>query len=163
MASGVIIPLKYEMKLYVISGVSNKLMESNLRSRYQRVVINTHNNSDGHFSKWEKVKHGVPWGSVLGTLFFLIYVHDLSKIVSDKSIPILFADDTSFIIANFNETKFKFNTNEIFTEINGSIVIYYTTINLFFLKQFLTKTDHEVNMKVLFWKRKIATAQSLKL
>ena len=46
--------------------------------------------------------------------FFLIYVNDLSKIVSDKSVPILFADDTSFIIANCDETEFKFNTNEIF-------------------------------------------------
>ena len=107
-----------KMKFYVTSGVAEKLMESYLRNRYQRVIINTHNNSSGYFSKWEKVQNGVPRGSVLGTLFFLIYVHDLSKIVSDKSIPILFADDTSFIIANFNETKFKFNTNEIFTEIN---------------------------------------------
>ena len=31
---------------------------------------------------------------------------------------ILFADDTSFIIANWDETKFKFSANEIFTEIN---------------------------------------------
>ena len=44
--------------------------------------------------------------------------------VSDISSPILFADDTSFIIANRDETEFKFNTNEIFNEINGSIVIY---------------------------------------
>jgi hypothetical protein len=111
-----------KMKFYVISGVANKLMESNLRNRYQRVVINFHNNLNVYFSKWEKLQHGVPRGSVLGTLFFLIYVNDLSKIVSHKSIPILFAYDTSFIIANRDETKFKFNTNEIFTEINKYIV-----------------------------------------
>ena len=34
-------------------------------------------------------------------------------------------------------------------------------IKTFFL-QFLTKTDHKINMKVLFDNRKIATAQSLK-
>ena len=45
-------------------------------------------------------------------------MNDLFKIVSHKPIPILFADDTSFIIANCDETEFKFNTNEIFTEIN---------------------------------------------
>jgi len=49
---------------------------------------------------------------------FLIYVNDLPKSVSNKSSPILFADDTSFIIVNHDETKFKFNTNEIFNEIN---------------------------------------------
>jgi hypothetical protein len=36
------------------------------------------------------------------------------KSVSDKSSPILFADDTSFIIANCDKTEFKFNTNEKF-------------------------------------------------
>jgi hypothetical protein len=35
---------------------------------------------------------------------FLIYGNDLSKSVSDKSSPILFADDTSFIIAYCDET-----------------------------------------------------------
>jgi hypothetical protein len=39
----------------------------------------------------------------------VIYVNDLSKSVSDKSSPILFADDSSFIIANRDETEFKFN------------------------------------------------------
>jgi hypothetical protein len=107
-----------KMKFYGVSGVIDKLlMESYLRNIYQRVVINVHNDSNGYFSKWEKVQHGVPQDSVLGPLLFLIYVNDLSKSVSDSS-PILFADDTSFIIANRDETKFKFNNNEIFTEIN---------------------------------------------
>jgi len=34
-------------------------------------------------------------------------INDLSKSVSDKSSPILFVDDTSFIIANRDETEFK--------------------------------------------------------
>jgi hypothetical protein len=45
---------------------------------------------------------------------FLMYINDLSKSVSDKSSWILFADDTSFIIANCDENEFKFKTNEIF-------------------------------------------------
>jgi len=66
----------------------------------------------------EKIQHGFPQVSVLRTLLFLIYINDLSKSVSDKSSPILFADDTSFIIANRDEIEFKFKANEIFKEIN---------------------------------------------
>ena len=51
-------------------------------------------------------------------LLFLIYINDLSKSVCDKSRPILFADVTSCIIANCDETGFKFKINEIFYEIN---------------------------------------------
>ena len=106
--------LLLKMKCYGIVVVAHKLMESYLRNRYQRVTINACNKIKGCFSKWEEVQHGVPQGSVLGPLLFLIYINDLSKSVSDKSSPILFADDTSFIIATRDKDKFKFNSNEIF-------------------------------------------------
>jgi len=107
-----------KMKFYGIIRVANRLMESYLRNRYQRVNINGHNNSNDGLSKWKEVHHGVPHSSILGTLLILIYINDLSKSVSDKSSPILFADDTTFIIANCNETEFKFKTNDIFNGIN---------------------------------------------
>ena len=42
------------------------------------------------------------------------YLDDLSKSVSNKSKTILFANDTSFIIANCDKDRLKLNTNEIF-------------------------------------------------
>ena len=71
---------------YGICGHTLKWIESFLDNRSQQVVI------DGHFSIDTKIKSGVPQGSVLGPLLFLIYINDLPNCVLD-SVCRLFADD----------------------------------------------------------------------
>ena len=53
-------------------------------------------------SEIETVSCGVPQGSILGPLLFILYVNDLPN-VSNKCVPILFADDTTILFeANNN-------------------------------------------------------------
>ena len=78
--------LIYKMKCFGINGMSLKLLHNFSENRLQRVLLN------GQISSWEPVLTGVPQGSKLGPLLFLIYINDLSK---DLSSVKLFADDTS--------------------------------------------------------------------
>ena len=75
-----------------------KLVQSCLSNRYQRVVLN------GQAPSWAEAKAGVPQGSILGPLFFLIYINVSSENL--KSTVKLFADDTSiFHIVNNPNTS----------------------------------------------------------
>ena len=58
-----------------------------MSDRFQRVLPN------GQTSDWETIQAGVPQGSILGPLFFLIYINDLTDNLNSN--VKLFADDTS--------------------------------------------------------------------
>ena len=68
-----------------------KWFKDYLNDRKQRVVIN------GQFSSWGSVLAGVPQGSVLGPLLFLIYINDITEEAHTSEIR-LFADDTILYI-----------------------------------------------------------------
>ena len=85
--------LIFKLRQNGISGDIINILRDFLRNRKQKVFLN------GQCSSWADVNAGIPQGSILGPLLFLIYINDLSDDL--KSECKLFADDTSlFSVVN---------------------------------------------------------------
>jgi hypothetical protein len=73
--------------------------------------------SKKYYSKWD-VTDGIPQGSILAPLLFLLYVNDIPHVTSDISNPILYADDTSLIITNLDNQMFEKSINTAILQLN---------------------------------------------
>ena len=89
-----------KLNYYGIRGLANKWFKSYLSNRQQFVSIN------GYNSNTMLMKYGVPQGSVLGPLLFLIYINDLHKATKVSKIH-HFADDTNLLVVGKTLKKFK--------------------------------------------------------
>ena len=76
----------FKLKVHGIGNDVINWIEKWLTHRRQRVIV------DGEISNWKYVLNGVPQGSVLGPILFLIYLNDLKNDISSNALK--FADDT---------------------------------------------------------------------
>ena len=95
--------LIHKLKCFGIQGTLLLWLSDYLSNRKQRVVI------DGQHSEWTYIKSGVPQGSILGPLLFLIYTNDIVNNIESEIL--LFADDTAILepLSNGNQSIDKLN------------------------------------------------------
>ena len=94
------VPHKRLLKKLESIGIDGNLLswsQSFLSNRKQRVIMGD------HVSLWKVIGSGVPQGSVLGPLFFIIYINDRSGLLSTPSLT--YADDTKLVSVNVSANQ----------------------------------------------------------
>ena len=110
--------------MYGIHGKVHDWFSSYLNNRSQFVQYNDYNSEKKH------ITHGVPQGSILGPLLFIIYTNDFSR-SSDLLFSILFADDTSVFIEGTNYDKIIAILNKELKQIDIWLKVNKLTIHIY--------------------------------
>jgi len=101
-----------KLKYYGLQGVSVKLLENYLDNRYQYVIFGETK------SDLLKISTGVPQGSILGPLLFIVYLNDVVE-SCNMFTPVIYADDTALfsVLEVFGP-----NSQDIETNINHELI-----------------------------------------
>ena len=125
--------LLYKLKHYGIRGLPLDWFKSYLTNRTQYTFIN------GTKSNLQPVQYGVPQGSVLGPLLFLIYVNDVASATGPNKLR-LFADDSNVFCIDKNASTLKNKMISVITSLSEWFSANKLTINM-------TKTAYTIFTK----------------
>lgn len=149
-----------KLQWYGINGVVLSWFKSYLENRSQRVKFN------GLLSSSINVDLGVPQGSVLGPLLFLIYINDIVKIASNNCEIRLFADDALIYTAGNSSTEINERLNKQMEKIDEWIKINKLYINVEKTKVMLVrgirKKVKEENIKIKLRSKELDVVTEIK-
>ena len=115
--------LLQKLNHYGIRGNALSLIESYLKDRDQCVQVNNAT------SDFEFIKHGVPQGSILGPLLFLLYINDIAE-SSHKLDFYLFADDTTIFLSDTNAQNLEETLNNELARVSEWLVANKLSLNV---------------------------------
>lgn len=119
-----------KLEKYGIRGHCLSWIKTYLYNRQQCVEVHSMNDANvavADRSNYRTNKFGVPQGSVLGPILFLIYINDLPKVTNNQCI--MFADDISVIVKSNNSDDLESYENDINVTVN-KIIKYLNANNL---------------------------------
>ena len=123
-----------KLKFYGITDKDFQLYQSYLDNRYCRTAIYDSENKN-KVSNWARVSHGIPQGSILGPLLFLLYINDLPKVIN-KTDPIDLDKNTNMVFKTLNKWL---KANKLSLKFNKTKYIHI-----------MNKTNKSVNLKIGF-------------
>ena len=100
-----------KMNLHGIQGIALDWFKSYLTNRTQRCLVN------GSLSRICSLKCGVPQGTILGPLLFLIYINGLPNCLTSCQ-PRMYADDTHITYADVDVNSIQLNLNHDLRNLN---------------------------------------------
>ena len=104
--------LLHKLQYYGIKGNSLSWIKSYLGNRKQKVCLLPNVLDQEASSKWKAIINGVPQGSILGPLLFIIYLNDLPYGLKQDNLPVICADDTGVLLTAENEPDLKNKIND---------------------------------------------------
>jgi exonuclease III len=137
---------------YGVRGPAWDWIASYLKNRKQCVEITQFLGKDKivYKSSYKPNMFGVPQGSILGPLLFLLYINDLPNATSHNSI--LFADDTTLLIKYDENTPFEYHINKALQDIIDWLDANNLHININKTKmiQFQTYRSKHIQLKLKY-------------